>query len=126
MEQLFPVLSGVIGAIAAWSISSRQESQKSKQFDLEYVRQIVDQQMQGLREERVNAHAEIIRLRERIAVLESQSVENERQRGATIVRLQRENEELRRANAKMSIELRHLQKQWSSCDVRRPPAPKPA
>lgn len=116
MEQLFPVLSGVIGAIAAWSISSRQESQKSKQFDLEYVRQIVDEQMKDLREERINAHAEIIRLRERIAVLESQSVENERQRGAAIVRLQRENEELRRANAKMSIELRHLQKQRSGCE----------
>jgi len=52
VEQLIPALTGVIGAIAAWSISSRQESQKSKQFDLEYVRQIIDEQLKDMREER--------------------------------------------------------------------------
>lgn len=123
MEQTIgTIFTAAIGAISAYAVSRLQEQgktkaakleavSKSRSLDLEYVRSIIDEQLRDLREERDRSHDEIIKLRERIAVLESQAIENERLRTAAIVRLQRENDELRKINDQMAIELRELHKQ---------------
>ena len=108
MESLYPVLAGVIGAIASWNLSRMQERQKSKTFDLEYVRSVVAEQIKDLRDERDRNHAEIVSLRERMAVLEAEHKQAERARAAVIVRLQRENDELRQQNTHLLSEIEKL------------------
>lgn len=100
--QLYPYLAGIIGAAAAWGISYLQERNKGKSLDLEYVRGLIDEQIEDLRAERDRSRADMIGMRERIAVLESNIKELERSRESAITRLRHENEELRQQNTKLA------------------------
>ncbi|NEQ22889.1 MAG: hypothetical protein F6K28_27800 [Microcoleus sp. SIO2G3] len=108
MESLYPVLAGVIGAIASWNISRLQERQKSKSLDLEYVRSLIDEQIKDLRDERDRSHDEMVKLRERTAVLEAQIREMERSRIAAVSRLQQENAVLKRQVDRLTVENEQL------------------
>lgn len=103
MEALYPYLTGILGAAGAWSLSYIQERSKSKTLDLEYVRGLIDEQIEDLKAERDRSRQEMIRLRERIAVLEANTKD--------VARLRRENEELRRVNARLAAEIVEMRSQ---------------
>lgn len=108
IEHVATAVLGAVSALTAWNISRTQERQKARQFDLEYVRSIVDEQLKDMRSERDRAHAELVRLHERIAVLEAQLQEMEKARDIAIARLNHENEQLRKINRQLAAEIRQL------------------
>ncbi len=102
--QIYPYLAGLVGAIAGSCISLIKERRSGKTLDLEYVRGLIDEQIEDLRTERDKSRSEMVKLRERIAVMESHLRAMEQRKNLEIAQLREENQGLRRLNAKLAAE----------------------